>query len=143
MARSSPEAAVISGDCPQAPLNPQDEYARQDSLPQSVIQAIGNTPLVELSRLTRGLEGRILAKLDISPRLSTKDRMLCKLSRGRGRGKAFTRTDRGRIDQRQHGYGSIYRLRGERLPVCGGDVQGQLNRTLPDDESLRCRSGAR
>ncbi|MCL5994464.1 MAG: pyridoxal-phosphate dependent enzyme [Chloroflexi bacterium] len=30
----------------------------------SVIDAIGNTPLVELSRLTRGVNGRILAKPD-------------------------------------------------------------------------------
>jgi len=49
---------------------------RQDSLLQSVIQAIGNTPLVELSRLTRGLEGRILAKLEyLNPGFSKKDRI--------------------------------------------------------------------
>lgn len=43
----------------------------------SVIDAIGNTPLVELSRLTAdlGLEGRILAKLDyLMPGFSKKDR---------------------------------------------------------------------
>ena len=42
----------------------------------SVIEAIGKTPLVELSRLTRGLDGRILAKLDyLNPGLSKKDRI--------------------------------------------------------------------
>jgi cysteine synthase len=43
----------------------------------SIINAIGNTPLVELSRLTKtlGLDGRILAKLDyLLPGFSKKDR---------------------------------------------------------------------
>jgi cysteine synthase len=41
----------------------------------SVLEAIGNTPLVELSRLTRGLPGRILLKLDyLNPGFSKKDR---------------------------------------------------------------------
>lgn len=49
---------------------------RQDSLLDSVLGAIGNTPLVELSRITRGLEGRILAKLEfLNPGLSKKDRI--------------------------------------------------------------------
>ena len=48
----------------------------QDRPLSSVIEAIGNTPLVELSRLTRGLDGRILAKLDyLNPGLSKKDRI--------------------------------------------------------------------
>jgi cysteine synthase A len=42
----------------------------------SVVEAIGGTPVVELSRLTRGLEGRIIAKLDyLNPGLSKKDRI--------------------------------------------------------------------
>jgi cysteine synthase A len=46
-------------------------------LKQSVIDAIGHTPLVELARLTRGLEGRILAKLDyLNPGGSKKDRAM-------------------------------------------------------------------
>lgn len=49
---------------------------RQDTLLSSVLGAIGNTPLVELSRLTRGLEGRILAKLEyLNPGFSKKDRI--------------------------------------------------------------------
>jgi len=49
---------------------------RQDTLLHSVLGAIGNTPLVELSRLTRGLEGRILAKLEyLNPGFSKKDRI--------------------------------------------------------------------
>jgi cysteine synthase len=47
---------------------------RGQPLLASVIEAIGETPLVELSRLTRGLEGRILAKLDyLNPGFSKKD----------------------------------------------------------------------
>jgi cysteine synthase len=45
------------------------------SVMSSVLEAIGNTPLVELSRLTRGLPGRILLKLDyLNPGFSKKDR---------------------------------------------------------------------
>jgi cysteine synthase A len=41
----------------------------------SVLDAIGETPMVELSRLTRGLDGRILAKLEyLNPGFSKKDR---------------------------------------------------------------------
>src|SRR5215207_6284555 len=49
---------------------------RQDALLDSVLGAIGNTPLVELSRLTRELEGRIFAKLEyLNPGFSKKDRI--------------------------------------------------------------------
>ena len=49
---------------------------RQDTLLDSVLGAIGNTPLVELCRLTHGLEGRILAKLEfLNPGYSKKDRI--------------------------------------------------------------------
>lgn len=49
---------------------------QQDTVYASVIDAIGETPLVELARLTRGLEGRILAKLDyLNPGFSKKDRI--------------------------------------------------------------------
>ncbi len=42
----------------------------------SVVEAIGWTPLVELSRITRGLKGRILAKLEfLNPGFSKKDRI--------------------------------------------------------------------
>lgn len=41
-----------------------------------ILDAIGNTPLVELSRITRGLEGRIFAKLEyLNPGFSKKDRI--------------------------------------------------------------------
>lgn len=41
----------------------------------SASEAIGNTPLVELRRITRGLNGRILAKLEmLNPGFSKKDR---------------------------------------------------------------------
>ena len=49
---------------------------RQDETLNSVVAAIGETPLVELSRITRGLDGRILAKLDyLNPGFSKKDRI--------------------------------------------------------------------
>jgi cysteine synthase A len=42
----------------------------------SAVQAIGDTPLVELARLTRHLSGRILAKLEfLNPGFSKKDRV--------------------------------------------------------------------
>lgn len=42
----------------------------------SVVEAIGATPLVELSRVTRGLDGRLLAKLEyLNPGGSKKDRI--------------------------------------------------------------------
>jgi len=48
----------------------------QDKPLGSAIEAIGDTPLVELSRLTKGLDGRILAKLDyLNPGFSKKDRI--------------------------------------------------------------------
>ena len=46
------------------------------TLLDSVLEAIGNTPLVELSRIIRGREGRILAKLEyLNPGFSKKDRI--------------------------------------------------------------------
>jgi cysteine synthase A len=49
---------------------------RSDRILTSAIEAIGETPLVELSRLTHGLEGRILAKLEyLNQGLSKKDRI--------------------------------------------------------------------
>ncbi len=50
--------------------------SRSDRLLSSAVEAIGETPLVELRRLTRGLEGRLLAKLELlSPGGSKKDRI--------------------------------------------------------------------
>lgn len=50
--------------------------SRSDSVLPSAIDAIGDTPLVELSRLTRGMNGRILAKLEyLNPGFSKKDRI--------------------------------------------------------------------
>ena len=50
--------------------------SRQGVLLDSVLGVIGKTPLVELSRITRGLEGHILAKLEyLNPGFSKKDRI--------------------------------------------------------------------
>lgn len=50
--------------------------SRKEGLLGSAIEAIGDTPLVRLSRLTRDLDGSILAKLDhLNPGFSKKDRI--------------------------------------------------------------------
>src|SRR5579872_3663612 len=42
----------------------------------SVVEAIGGTPLIELSRIARGTGGRLLAKLEyLNPGYSKKDRI--------------------------------------------------------------------
>ena len=42
----------------------------------SAIEAIGNTPLIDLARLTHGIDGRILAKMEyLNPGYSKKDRI--------------------------------------------------------------------
>ena len=47
-----------------------------DSVSASVLDLIGNTPLVELSRITAGLDGRIFAKVEfLNPGYSKKDRI--------------------------------------------------------------------
>jgi cysteine synthase A len=49
---------------------------RSDRCLPCALDAIGNTPLVELARITRGLDGRILAKLEyLNPGSSKKDRI--------------------------------------------------------------------
>jgi cysteine synthase len=50
--------------------------SRSESVLGSAIEAIGDTPLVKLTRLTRNLDGAILAKLDhLNPGFSKKDRI--------------------------------------------------------------------
>ena len=50
--------------------------SRDTCLLPSIVEAIGATPLVELSRITRGWPGRILAKLEyLNPGFSKKDRI--------------------------------------------------------------------
>ena len=49
---------------------------RDNKLLSSTIEAIGSTPLVELTRLTRGMAGRLLVKLEyLNPGFSKKDRI--------------------------------------------------------------------
>ena len=48
---------------------------KKSGLCKSVVDAIGNTPLVELARLTAGCDGKIFAKLEyLNPGFSKKDR---------------------------------------------------------------------
>ncbi len=52
-----------------------DDLRLRTVLP-SVIEAIGSTPAIDLARLTRGLDGRIVAKLEyLNPGFSKKDRI--------------------------------------------------------------------
>jgi cysteine synthase A len=52
------------------------DMSRHDHVLPSAIEAIGETPLVELARLGSDLDGRILAKLEyLNPGLSKKDRI--------------------------------------------------------------------
>jgi cysteine synthase A len=61
---------------PSHSLERQTRMSRSDTILSSAIEAIGETPLVELSRLTRSLDGRILAKLEyLNPGFSKKDRI--------------------------------------------------------------------
>jgi cysteine synthase A len=61
---------------PSHSLERQLLMSRSDTILSSAVEAIGETPLVELSRLTRGLDGRILAKLEyLNPGFSKKDRI--------------------------------------------------------------------
>ncbi len=49
---------------------------RSGNICSSVLDLIGNTPIVELSRLTKDLDGNILAKIDyLNPGFSKKDRI--------------------------------------------------------------------
>ena len=53
---------------------------RTDRTLDSVLGAIGNTPVVELSRLTRDLPGRLVVKLDyLQPGFSKKDRVALRM----------------------------------------------------------------
>ncbi|MET0800576.1 MAG: cysteine synthase family protein [Actinomycetota bacterium] len=59
-----------------------DSADTRRTLGSSVLDAIGRTPLVELSRITRDLDGRILAKLDyLNPGGSKKDRIALRMIR--------------------------------------------------------------
>ena len=50
--------------------------SREEQLLPSAVEAIGNTPLVDLSRITADLDGRIVAKLEfLNPGYSKKDRI--------------------------------------------------------------------
>ncbi|MBA3485365.1 MAG: cysteine synthase, partial [Pirellulales bacterium] len=53
-------------------------------LGQSILEAVGNTPMVELRRIveSRGFHGRLLAKLEyLNPGFSKKDRIALEMIR--------------------------------------------------------------
>lgn len=54
----------------------------QPELCPSVVDAIGNTPLIDLARLTRDVDGRILAKLEyFNPGYSKTDEQAIQMAR--------------------------------------------------------------
>ena len=54
----------------------KEHLQRSAGVQNSTVEVIGETPLVELSRLTQGIDGRILAKMDyLNPGFSKKDRI--------------------------------------------------------------------
>ena len=67
--------AQTAGSTP-ASTQRKRKLAPQNALSASVLDVIGNTPLLELSRITSGIEGRIFAKLEfLNPGYSKKDRI--------------------------------------------------------------------
>jgi len=61
---------------PDKRITKSSRMTRQNKPLPSAIEAIGDTPLVQLARLTAGLDGRILAKLEyLNPGFSKKDRI--------------------------------------------------------------------
>ena len=103
----------------------------------SVVDAIGDTPLVELSRLTRGLDGPILAKLEyLNPGFSKKDRIARQIIEDAEADGCCGRADGRRADQRQHRHRPGDRVRRQGLSVRGGDVAGQLDRAGAHDGAL-------
>jgi len=56
--------------------NMKNSNFRRDGIQTSAVQTIGGTPLVELSRLAKDMDGRILVKMDyLNPGFSKKDRI--------------------------------------------------------------------
>ena len=111
----------------------------------SVVDAIGQTPLVRLDRLTknRGLKGTILAKLDY-----LKPGIFQERPRGKGHHRGGRRqrkpeagSDGCRTDLRQHGDRSGDRLCRDGLSLCRGDVEGQFGGAGAHDAGAWRRSG--
>ena len=118
---------------------------RTDRVLASAVEAIGNTPLVELARLTKGMDGRILAKMEyLNPGLSKKDRIARQIiEEAEAARRSQARPDRGGTDQRQHGHRSGDCLWCQGLPLRGRDVERQLHGTGPHDVRLGRRGRAR
>ena len=72
----------------------------------SIVETIGNTPMVKLNRIFSGIQGTVLAKVEyFNPGISTKDRMAFKMIED-----AEKDIDQGGIEQhdreRQENHGS-------------------------------------
>ncbi|HET9310234.1 MAG TPA: cysteine synthase family protein [Actinomycetota bacterium] len=63
-------------------MSRHERIRAEDPVGSSVLDAIGRTPLIELSRITGGLDGRIIAKLEyLNPGGSKKDRIALRMIR--------------------------------------------------------------
>ena len=118
------------------------DHGRHTALLDSVLGAIGNTPLVELSRITRagwahpwqaGISEPGL--FEEGPHCSTNDRVKQK-RRG-----TPARSNGCRADEWEHRHGIIDRLCGEGISVRGGYVERKLYQRL-HDACPRRRGGA-
>ena len=117
---------------------------RSENLPHqrlypSIADAIGNTPLVELSRITRGLKGHIFAKLEfLNPGYSKKDRIARQMIEDAETEGALRPGDTVvELTSGNTGTRLCDRLRRQRLPLCRSDVPRQLDRTRPHDDRAR------
>jgi hypothetical protein len=111
-----------------------------DDVFASAIDVIGETPLVELSRLTRDLDGCILAKLEyLNPGFSKKDRIARQMIEdAETQGKIEARPDRGGAHEGEHGNGSGHCLCRQGLSLRSRHVEGELDGTRPDDVGAWC-----
>jgi len=76
------------------------------------LEAIGNTPLVELSRLTRSLPGRVLLKLDyLNPGVLEERRRLGIIEEAEASGALRREQTVVETDKRKHLYGACHSLR--------------------------------
>ena len=110
----------------------------------SMMELVGNTPLVRINRLAKGCGAQIVAKLEFfnparqrqGPHRRRDDRG------GRARGQDRARHDHRRADQRQHRHRAGVGLRGEGLQVHADHAGADEHRAARRAPRLRRRARA-